>query len=838
MNTELRILMIEDSESDAELIVRQLAKEGYKISYERVETESAMKASLQEQTWDIVIADHRLPQFSAPAALAVLHEGGLDLPFIVVSGTIGEETAVELMRSGAHDYIMKDMLTRLAPAVKREVAEARVRRERKIAEDSFRESEARYRLIVDTATEGIWMMDENYVTTFVNKRMADMLRYTMEEMLGEHVDSFMFEEDLRDHAGKMEARQRGASGIYERRFRCKDGSTLWTIVSATALMDKQGSFRGSFGMFTDISQRKHAEETLLLEKQRLAMITDNSPYGLVFIADDGTFEYINPKFTEIFGYDLNDVPNGKEWLKKAYPDEKYRQEVTSAWLGDLEKARPGEKRPRIYTAACKDGARKAIHFIPVQLETGQNIMTCQDVTQLKEAEEGLVRAARQWRVTFDSIADPVMIIDNDFRILRANRAAAALMGLAVEKVPGNRCYALMHHSDGPPGICPHSRMLETKEHQEADIYFDDRGKWFSIAIDPVFDEAGNPIGAVHSMKDMTERRFMEEQLRKSEENYRSIFENSIEGIFQTTPEGLFLSANPSLAKMFGYDSPEELMTNITDLAKQGYADPEERVRYKHTMEEQGFVKSFETLHYKKDGGTFWASINARSVYDERGKLHHYEGTLEDITARKHAEDALKESLERLKNAIGGIVDTVSAAVEVRDPYTSGHQRRVSGIAVAIASQMGLPGSQIEGIRIAGVIHDLGKISIPAEILSTPRKLTEVEFSLVKTHPQTGHDILKDIEFPWPIARIILQHHERLDGSGYPQGLRDGKILLEAKILAVADVVEAIASHRPYRPALGIETALEEIEKNKGVLYDADTVDECLKLFREKGFKFE
>ncbi|MBN1473490.1 MAG: HD domain-containing protein, partial [Syntrophaceae bacterium] len=179
---------------------------------------------------------------------------------------------------------------------------------------------------------------------------------------------------------------------------------------------------------------------------------------------------------------------------------------------------------------------------------------------------------------------------------------------------------------------------------------------------------------------------------------------------------------------------------------------------------------------------------------------------------------------------------MSAAVETRDPYTSGHQRRVSDLARAIAKQMNLPVDQIDGIRMAASIHDLGKISIPAEILSMPRKLSKLEFELIKTHPQAGFDIIKDIDFPWPIADIILQHHERIDGSGYPQGLSGKDILVEARILAVADVVEAMASYRPYRPGLGLDKALEEIAQNKNILYDAKAVEACLKLFKEKGYK--
>jgi HD-GYP domain-containing protein (c-di-GMP phosphodiesterase class II) len=184
------------------------------------------------------------------------------------------------------------------------------------------------------------------------------------------------------------------------------------------------------------------------------------------------------------------------------------------------------------------------------------------------------------------------------------------------------------------------------------------------------------------------------------------------------------------------------------------------------------------------------------------------------------------------------LQAISATVEMRDPYTAGHQRRVAHLATAIAREMGLPEEQIHGIHLAGIVHDLGKIRVPAEILSKPGLLADIEFGLIKIHPQAGYDILKGIEFPWPIAQAVRQHHERMDGSGYPQGLNAGQILLEAKILAVADAVEAMSSHRPYRPSLGLDTALEEIARQRGVLYDPAAVDSCIILFRAKGFAFE
>jgi putative nucleotidyltransferase with HDIG domain len=208
-----------------------------------------------------------------------------------------------------------------------------------------------------------------------------------------------------------------------------------------------------------------------------------------------------------------------------------------------------------------------------------------------------------------------------------------------------------------------------------------------------------------------------------------------------------------------------------------------------------------------------------------------------IIARK-AENDLKQSYSLLQESLAGAVQAMATVVESRDPYTAGHQRRVAELARAIASEMRLPIHQIDGIRMAAVIHDLGKIVVPAEILSKPTKLKKSEFEIIKDHPQAGYEILKDIAFPWPIARIILEHHENMDGSGYPNGSAGENILLESKILTVADVVEAMASHRPYRPSLGIDAALKEIEMNKGTHYDVTVVEACLSLFREKGFQLE
>jgi len=209
-----------------------------------------------------------------------------------------------------------------------------------------------------------------------------------------------------------------------------------------------------------------------------------------------------------------------------------------------------------------------------------------------------------------------------------------------------------------------------------------------------------------------------------------------------------------------------------------------------------------------------------------------------VTKRKKDEEKLSQIMENLRKGVSGVIQIVSSTVETRDPYTTGHQRRVADLSRAIAEEMGLADDRRDGLRIAGTIHDLGKITIPVKILSKPTKLTKIEYKLIQTHSQTGHDILKDIDFPWPLAEVVFQHHERLNGSRYPRGLKGKDISPEAQVLMVADVVEAMTSRRPYRPALGVDAALEEIEQNKGTLYDPEVVEVSLRLFNEKGYKLD
>ena len=316
---------------------------------------------------------------------------------------------------------------------------------------------------------------------------------------------------------------------------------------------------------------------------------------------------------------------------------------------------------------------------------------------------------------------------------------------------------------------------------------------------------------------------IEKKLKESEEKYRTLFENTGTATMIIEEDRTISMVNTQGEKLSGYSKDEiENKMKWTD-----FVIPEDREKMKKYHISSGKAGEKPPTEYEfsfidRKGKVKDILLKIRMIPNTKKSI----ASLMDITKHNISE-------ERLKKTMDAAIDTISKIVEAKDPYTAGHQQKVSLLATAIAKELNLSPDKIEGIRIASLIHDIGKIGLPAEILSKPTKLTDIEFSLIKVHSQIGYNILKSIDFSYPVAKIVLQHHERLDGSGYPNKLKGDEILLEAKIIGVADVVEAMSSHRPYRPALGIDAALEEISKNKAILYDSKVVDACLKIFKKK-----
>ena len=449
--------------------------------------------------------------------------------------------------------------------------------------------------------------------------------------------------------------------------------------------------------------------------------------------------------------------------------------------------------------------------------------------------EELRHASIFQQVLIDVLPVPVFYMDSEGRYLGCNNSFEKLLGKKREQTNGKSVYELfpkeladIYHEKNltllqNPGIQTYETTIKDGNGVDHNVIF-------HKATFPNTD--GSVGGLIGAILDITDLKLAEKALRVSEEKYRIVVENAKEAIIVTQDMNVVFVNNAGV-DMIKYSEkvlkPKPFMDFI-------HPDDRNMVIDHHIRRLKGegvqSVYSFRLL--SEDGTVKWVELNAAVIkWKERPAILSF---LKDITERKLAEANLQQTLDSLQKAVGVTIQVMVSAVEMRDPYTAGHQLRVANLACAIATEMGLPQDKIDGIRMAGSIHDIGKLSIPAEILSKPTKLTNIEFSLIKEHPHSGYEMLKDVESPWPLAQVVYQHHERMDGSGYPRNLKGDEIIMEARIMAVADVVEAMASHRPYRAGLGIDAALAEIEKNKGTHYDNTVVDACLRLFREKGYQ--
>ncbi|MBF0473610.1 MAG: HD domain-containing protein, partial [Nitrospirae bacterium] len=382
-------------------------------------------------------------------------------------------------------------------------------------------------------------------------------------------------------------------------------------------------------------------------------------------------------------------------------------------------------------------------------------------------------------------------------------------------------------------------------------YFDDNiDKGFDSGADDFIRKPINVKLLKRRIKNIIDSKFIHDKLIDSELKLSTIFENAQDGIMITDVHNKkIMAANKMSCEMTGYSNGEMLNMGVMDLIPKDDA-PLILASFDLQVKKE-IIIMIDTPVKRKDRTIFYSDINASFMsLDNKDYLVAF---LRDVTQRKNLYKQLEgqrnsleinfnvrtqeliESLTKLRFIIDSIIKAMALTVEARDPYTAGHQRRVSNIARKIAEKMNLSNKQIEGIRVAGTLHDLGKIQIPSEILSKPSKLNEFEFGLIKLHPEIGYNILKGIEFPWPIADIVRQHHEKIDGSGYPLHLIGDDIMIEAKILCVADVYDAIVSHRPYRPALSKVVAIKEFISNKGVLYDSLVVEAFEKVVRDTGF---
>lgn len=498
--------------------------------------------------------------------------------------------------------------------------------------------------------------------------------------------------------------------------------------------------------------------------------------------------------------------------------------------------------------ASRDSAIQAVNvgaygYLQKPYDVEQLLLTIRRAAEKGEAERALRESEEKYRLVVESASEGIVLVDLNGTIQEVNPKALELSGFERQELVGRNFAKLLPKLElhGPTVLRAFRDIVVGKINGPQEWrMINKRGERVTfIAHYSLVKKNGKAVGLSTILEDITKRKRAEAELQESETKYRVLVEQSLQGMLvaQGMPPRLVF-ANSAMADILGYTVAELLSLSPQDTPTLVHPDDQTLFleRYQERLNGHSPPSRYELRWQRKDGATHWLEVFASRI-DYHGSPA-VQAVFVDITHRKHAEEQLRHSYETLQAALEGTITALATAVEKRDPYTAGHQRRVAGLAVAIAREMGLQEEQVSGIHMAGLIHDIGKIYVPADILSKPSKLTDIELMMIHGHPQAGYDVLRTVQFPWPLAEIVLQHHERMDGSGYPQGLLAEDIRLEARILAVADVVEAMASHRPYRPAHSVDQALAEISRYGGVLYDTDVVDACLRLFRQKGYSLD
>jgi PAS domain S-box-containing protein/putative nucleotidyltransferase with HDIG domain len=748
------------------------------------------------------------------------------------------------------------------------------------------DSEIFLRWFVAKAPLPIFVLNGGGRCLMLNGAAADLIGDAPEELVEKRFLEFL---DEAPPGGTWFESLRSAGAGTECRLKRRAGPPLWVLLSASeAAPDRY------LVLCRDISARKLNEEALRLSEERFRLAMQGANDGL-WDWDLGTDHvYYSPRWKSMLGYGESEIePHLDTWRRLAHPDdvgpvlERVRELVEGRSdkyeLGFRMLHKDGQYRHILSRAfLMRDASGKGIRLIGTHV----------DVTERKLAEER-IQNLNMLYATLSGVNAAVVHSSNRKELCEhfcrvgsevgewaavwigfVDRASSRIvpeawsasmddhigrMSVSVDpSVPEGRGPTGTTARTGEPYFCndvfadsrtlPWRPFLTLFGMQSAAAVPLRRGAEF-IGVINIYSRLKNfftpevqaLLGdltidfsfALEGIEREQHRRRTEKALAESEARYRGLVEQHITGIY-LIQGGKFVYVNPRFAAIFGYEPGEIAGMDVERLV----AEPDRKLMQENVRKRlSGEVKSVEYTFRgrRKDGSIIDVGVHG-SIASLDGQPAII-GVLADISERKRSEERAKAYVAALEKAVSGTVSAVSTMVEVRDPYTAGHESRVADLAGAIAVELGLPDEQVKGMRVIAQVHDIGKISCPAEILSKPGKLTPVELELVKAHAEQGYEILKAVDFPWPVAQAILQHHERADGSGYPKGLKGAEIMLEARILAVADTVEAMSSHRPYRAGFPIEAALTEIERGAGKCYDDQVAAACLRLFREKGYRF-
>jgi PAS domain S-box-containing protein len=675
---------------------------------------------------------------------------------------------------------------------------------------------------LDNSSEAIFMTDREGVITFVNPGFTSLYGYTVEETVGKTTPRILKSGNMKpeEYAAFWQTLQNKEVVTGEILNKTKDGRQINIENSANPILNQQEEIVGFLAIQRDITERKQKEIELRESKALFETVVENIPL-MIFLkeAADLRFVMFNKAGEELLGYDRTALL-GKNNLDLFPPEQAENfmtkdREVLDGKAGMLDipeepiqTAKKGERllHTRKVSVQGTDGVSKYLLGIS------------EDITERKQAEEALRESEELFSLFLKH--SPIYtyikaVTPSESRNLKISDNFQDMLGIPASEMVGKTMDELFPAELAAKMTADDWSVISNGVVLNLDEDFN--GRNYSSIKFPIR-QGDKTLLAGYTM-DITERKQEEEKLQVSEQMHRTILETSINGYLLVDMQGSLLEVNQTYCRMSGYTDQELLGMHIPDLDdKEMLSDTASHIQ---KIMEQG-TDRFESRHRRKDGSLFDVEVSVQYRTNKGGQFVVF---LQDISDRK-------TFVDKLQKTVVGTVNTIALIVEARDPYTSGHQKRVAEISVAIAKELGLPEEQIQGIYFSSLIHDLGKIQVPSEILSKPGKLTRLEFELIKTHSEVGYELLKGIEFPWPIAEIVYQHHERENGSGYPRKLKGKRIIIEAKIIALADVIEAISSHRPYRPALGIDFALDEINKNKGILYDPDIVEAFIKIIEK------
>lgn len=447
----------------------------------------------------------------------------------------------------------------------------------------------------------------------------------------------------------------------------------------------------------------------------------------------------------------------------------------------------------------------------------------------------------QLEAVMDATEDGMVLLDSTGGIVRANRALLAMGGYSGEEVLDTKfeSLSLFDHTAAVDILRRLNMVLSGQSVSPFQVIGSlNEGEQTELEVRlSAWKHQGKVPGAVATVRPLSGCKISQTVQVEEGERFRDLVETTSDWVWETNEKGVYTYVSPRVAEILGYEPHEVVGKSHFDFMP--LQEAHRAVDIINPIVEAHVP--FRFVHMKKmhkDGHIVFLETSGVPFTSPDGKLRGYRGIHRDVTERRKADEKAQQTYRKLESTVESVIQAISLTVEMRDRYTAGHQERVKRLAVSIAREMQVPNDKLQIIRVAALLHDLGKIFVPAEILTKSGNLSPVEFAIIKVHPQSAYDILKNIEFPWPIADVVVQHHERMDGTGYPNSLQGEDITLEARILAVADVIEAMAFHRAYRPALGLEAALKEVVRKKDTLYDPQVVEACLNVFLDQGFEWQ